>query len=82
MLRGGVGVWEVGLPVSWGWGGGVEEGQGLWAHGSAKSSTLQVGTDRSPKTPSAPRLGADLQGSEKLAAALDARNVKKQVDGP
>lgn len=40
------------------------------------------GDRQEPEDPQCPRLGADLQGSEKLAAALDARNVKKQVDGP
>lgn len=77
--------------MGWGWGlGGMTFsilGMGWRCRGGTGAlgtwlSQVQCPPDRRPKTPSAPGLGADLQGSEKLAAALDARNVKKQVDGP
>ena len=57
----------------------MEEGRELWGHGSAKSRTRQAGMDQRPRTPGA---RADLQGPQKLVAALDACDVKKQVDGP
>lgn len=76
-LWGRLGAREVGLPVSWRQGEGVEKGQGL----SSQVQYPPVGRDRKLKD-SPTGVGADLQGPQKLVAALDACDVKKQVDGP
>ena len=66
-LRGEVGVRGVGWPVSWEGGGGWLR-RGWW------------GMNEPLGGPS--RVGADLQGPQKLVAAFDACDVEKQVDGP
>ena len=71
--------WAKGGAERWGWASG---GRMASIRGRRRGMVEEMGENELETLGRPSRVGADLQGPQKLVAAFDACDVEKQVDGP